>query len=189
MDRCAITDHGVMYGVVDFYRGLQGGGHPSGDRLRGLRLPGHGRQDQRRPGVQPPDSAVREPARATKTSSRLVSEGFIAGLLLPPARGLLELLEKYHEGLIALSACLSGRSAQAAAATGATTRRAKLAQRYLDIFGRGNFFVEMQDHGHPGAEAGAAAAGPAGAGDGHSAGRSPTTATTCTARTPRRRRF
>ncbi|MBQ8972164.1 MAG: DNA polymerase III subunit alpha, partial [Clostridia bacterium] len=77
--------------------------------------------------------------------SHLVSEGFLRGYYYKP-RVDYALLEKYHEGLIALSACLSGDLPKLLL-DGREGDARSMAQRYLDIFGRGNFFVELQNHG------------------------------------------
>ena len=61
----------------------------------------------------------------------------------------LELLEKYHEGIIALSACLAGEVARYISQEGCMRMQKKLLFDYQDIFGKGNFFLELQDHGIP----------------------------------------
>ena len=146
MDACAITDHGVMYGVVDFYRACKDAGiHPV-----------IGCEVYVCPDMDEKQSAFREYSHLVllcendegyKNLSRLVSEGFTRGFYYRP-RVDYKLLEKYSGGLIALSACLSGDLPKLLL-DGRDGEARQVAQKYLDIFGRGNFFVELQDHGIP----------------------------------------
>ena len=146
MDACAITDHGVMYGVVDFYRACKDAGiHPV-----------IGCEVYVCPDMDEKQSAFREYSHLVllcennegyKNLSRLVSEGFTRGFYYRP-RVDYKLLEKYSGGLIALSACLSGDLPKLLL-DGRDNEARQVAQKYLDIFGRGNFFVELQDHGIP----------------------------------------
>ena len=78
---------------------------------------------------------------------KIVSKGFVEGFYYKP-RVDLSLLEKYHEGIIALSACLAGEVARFLT-RGMYEDAKKAALRYQDIFGKGNFFLELQDHGIP----------------------------------------
>lgn len=78
---------------------------------------------------------------------KIVSKAFIDGFYYKP-RVDLELLKEYHEGIIALSACLAGEVAKNLT-RGFYEEAKKAALRYRDIFGEGNFFLEMQDHGIP----------------------------------------
>ena len=146
MDACAVTDHGVMYGVVDFYRACKDAGiHPV-----------IGCEVYVCPDMDEKQSAFREYSHLVllcendegyKNLSRLVSEGFTRGFYYRP-RVDYKLLEKYSGGLIALSACLSGDLPKLLL-DGRDGEARQVAQKYLDIFGRGNFFVELQDHGIP----------------------------------------
>ena len=146
MDACAITDHGVMYGVVDFYRACKDAGiHPV-----------IGCEVYVCPDMDEKQSAFREYSHLVllcennegyKNLSRLVSEGFTRGFYYRP-RVDYKLLEKYSGGLIALSACLSGDLPKLLL-DGRDNEARQVAQKYLDIFGKGNFFVELQDHGIP----------------------------------------
>ena len=146
MDACAVTDHGVMYGVVDFYRACKDAGiHPV-----------IGCEVYVCPDMDEKQSAFREYSHLVllcennegyKNLSRLVSEGFTRGFYYRP-RVDYKLLEKYSGGLIALSACLSGDLPKLLL-DGRDSEARQVAQKYLDIFGRGNFFVELQDHGIP----------------------------------------
>ena len=146
MDACAVTDHGVMYGVVDFYRACKDAG------IR----PVIGCEVYVCPDMDEKQSAFREYSHLVllcennegyKNLSRLVSEGFTRGFYYRP-RVDYKLLEKYSGGLIALSACLSGDLPKLLL-DGRDSEARQVAQKYLDIFGRGNFFVELQDHGIP----------------------------------------
>ncbi len=146
MDACAVTDHGVMYGVVDFYRACKDAGiHPV-----------IGCEVYVCPDMDEKQSAFREYSHLVllcennegyKNLSRLVSEGFTRGFYYRP-RVDYKLLKKYSGGLIALSACLSGDLPKLLL-DGRDNEARQVAQKYLDIFGRGNFFVELQDHGIP----------------------------------------
>ena len=146
MTSCAVTDHGVMYGVVDFYRACKDAGiHPV-----------IGCEVYVCPDMENKTSVTRdyshlillcENETGYRNLSRLVSEGFIRGYYYRP-RVDYRLLEKYSEGLIALSACLSGDLPKLLL-DGRETEARKMAQRYIDIFGKDNFFVELQDHGLP----------------------------------------
>ena len=146
MDACAVTDHGVMYGVVDFYRACKDAG------IR----PVIGCEVYVCPDMDEKQSAFREYSHLVllcennegyKNLSRLVSEGFTRGFYYRP-RVDYALLKKYSGGLIALSACLSGDLPKLLL-DGRDSEARQVAQKYLDIFGRGNFFVELQDHGIP----------------------------------------
>ena len=146
MRSCAITDHGVMYGVVDFYRAAKEAGiHP----VIGCEVYVCPDMDNKTSVTRDYSHLILlcENQTGYKNLSRLVSEGFIRGYYYRP-RVDYALLEKYHEGLTALSACLSGDLPKLLL-DGREDEARKMAQRYLDIFGRGNFFVEMQDHGIP----------------------------------------
>ena len=146
MTSCAVTDHGVMYGVVDFYRAAKEAGiHPV-----------IGCEVYVCPDMMNKTSTTRdyshlillcENQKGYENLSRLVSEGFIRGYYYRP-RVDYALLEKHSEGLIALSACLSGDLPKLLLDGRENDARA-MARRYLDIFGEGNFFIELQDHGLP----------------------------------------
>ncbi len=144
MDACAITDHGVMYGVVDFYAEA---------RKRGIH-PVIGCEVYVCEDMEEKTSAAREynhlillceTQEGYRSLTRLVSEAWTRGFYYKP-RVDYSLLRRHHEGLIALSACLSGEIPQALLEGREETARQAVA-RYLDIFGRDNFFIEIQDHG------------------------------------------
>ena len=149
MDSAAITDHGVMYGVIDFYRAAREAGI---NPILGCEVyvaPGSrfdrevGSGDDRYYHLV----LLAENNQGYSNLMKIVSKAFVEGFYYKP-RVDLELLEKYHEGIIALSACLAGEVARYLAR--GMYEDAKIAAlRYQDIFGKGNFFLEMQDHGIP----------------------------------------
>ena len=149
MDSAAITDHGVMYGVIDFYRAAREAGI---NPILGCEVyvaPGSrfdrevGSGDDRYYHLV----LLAENNQGYSNLMKIVSKAFVEGFYYKP-RVDLELLEKYHEGIIALSACLAGEVARYLAR--GMYEDAKIAAlRYLDIFGKGNFFLELQDHGIP----------------------------------------
>ncbi len=144
MTSCAITDHGVMYGVVDFYRAAKAAGiHP----VIGCEVYVCPDMDNKTSTTRDYSHLILlcENQKGYENLSRLVSEGFIRGYYYKP-RIDYRLLEQYHEGLIALSACLSGDLPKRLL-DGRDNEARAMAQRYLDIFGRGNFYIELQDHG------------------------------------------
>ena len=149
MDSAAITDHGVMYGVIDFYR------------------------EARRQGINPilgcevyvaPNSRfdrevtggddryyhlvlLAENNKGYANLMKIVSKGFVEGYYYKP-RVDKALLREYHEGIIALSACLAGE-VQRYIVKGLYDEAKKTALEYQDIFGEDNYFLELQDHGIP----------------------------------------
>ena len=149
MDSAAITDHGVMYGVIDFYRAAREAGI---NPILGCEVyvaPGSrfdrevGSRDDRYYHLV----LLAENNQGYNNLMKIVSRGFVEGFYYKP-RVDLELLEKYHEGIIALSACLAGEVARYLVR--GMYEDAKIAAlRYQDIFGKGNFFLELQDHGIP----------------------------------------
>ena len=149
MDSAAITDHGVMYGVIDFYRAARVAGI---NPILGCEVyvaPGSrfdreiGSGDDRYYHLV----LLAENNQGYANLMKIVSKSFVEGFYYKP-RVDLQLLEKYHEGLIALSACLAGEVARFL--TRGMYEDAKAAAlRYQDIFGKGNFFLELQDHGIP----------------------------------------
>ena len=149
MDSAAITDHGVMYGVIDFYRAARAAGI---NPILGCEVyvaPGSrfdreaGSGDDRYYHLV----LLAENNQGYSNLMKIVSKGFVEGFYYKP-RVDLSLLEKYHEGIIALSACLAGEVARFLT-RGMYEDAKKAAIRYQDIFGKGNFFLELQDHGIP----------------------------------------
>ncbi len=148
MNSVAITDHGVMYGVIDFYRAAKAAGiHPvlgsevyvaPGSRFS--KEPGQGNEDRYYHLV-----LLAENDTGYHNLMKIVSRGFTEGYYYKP-RVDLEVLEEFHEGIIALSACLAGE-VQRCVARGLYEEGKEAALRYEHIFGKGNFFLELQDHG------------------------------------------
>ena len=146
-DSLAITDHGVMYGVIEFYKKCKAEGikpilgcevyvapNSRFDKERG-------ENDERYYHL----ILLAENNKGYDNLTRIVTQGFTEGFYYKP-RVDKEVLQKYHEGIICLSACLQGEVAFY------LRRRLydeakKAALSYQDIFGEGNFFLEMQDHG------------------------------------------
>ncbi len=147
MNSAAITDHGVMFGCIDFYRAAKEAGI---NPILGCEVyvaPGSrfdkeagGRNDRYYHLV-----LLAENNQGYSNLMKIVSKGFVDGFYYKP-RVDLELLEEYHEGIIALSACLAGEVARNLS-KGLYEEGKKAALRYRDIFGDDNFFLELQDHG------------------------------------------
>ncbi len=147
MNAAAITDHGVMYGVIDFYRAA----HETGIKpILGCEVyvaPGS-RFDREK--VQGEDRyfhliLLAENNKGYNNLMKIVSRGFTEGYYYRP-RVDKEVLETYHEGIIVLSACLAGE-VQKLLARGAYEEAKEAALWYDKIFGHGNYFLELQDHG------------------------------------------
>ncbi len=149
MNSAAITDHGVMFGVIDFYKEARAQGiNPIlgcevyvAPNSRFDREASHG--DDRYYHLV----LLAENNQGYQNLMKIVSKGFVEGYYYKP-RVDLELLEQYHEGIIALSACLAGE-VQRYLVRNLYDEAKKAALRYEEIFGKGNFFLELQDHGIP----------------------------------------
>ena len=149
MKSLAITDHGVMYGVIDFYKAAKEVGIKPILGCEVYVAP-CSRFDK-----QPGESESRyyhlvllaENNTGYKNLMKIVSRGFTEGFYYKP-RVDYEVLEQFHEGIIALSACLAGE-VQRYLARGMYEAGCEAAKRYESIFGKGNFFLELQDHGIP----------------------------------------
>ena len=145
----AITDHGVMYGVIDFYKAAREAGiNPvlgcevyvaPGSRLDREMVHGEDRYYHL--------VLLAENNTGYSNLMKIVSKGFVEGYYYKP-RVDMEVLEKYHEGIIALSACLAGE-VQRNLVRGMYEEAKEVAYRYESCFGKGNFFLELQDHGIP----------------------------------------
>lgn len=149
MDALAITDHGVMYGVIDFYRAcLAEGINPViGCEVYvapGSRFEREGTMSDKRYYHL---VLLAENNQGYQNLMKIVSKGFTEGFYYKP-RVDYEVLREYHEGIIALSACLAGEVATAMR-MGLYEEGKKRALALQDIFGEGNFFLELQDHGIP----------------------------------------
>ena len=149
MDSAAITDHGVMFGCIDFYRAAKAAGIKPILGCEVYVAPGSrfdkeiGKEEDRYYHLV----LLAENQEGYQNLMKIVSAGFVDGFYYKP-RVDLEILEKYHEGIIALSACLAGEVARNVT-KGFYEESKKAALRYEEIFGKGNFFLELQDHGIP----------------------------------------
>ena len=150
MDSLAITDHGVMYGVIDFYRAAKAAGiNPvlgceiyvaPGSRFD--REAGNAKESRYHHLVLLAENDI-----GYANLVKIVSRGFTEGFYYKP-RVDYDVLEKYHEGIIALSACLAG-SIPSFLRRGLYDEAKQEAYRLQGIFGENNFFLELQDHGIP----------------------------------------
>ena len=146
MDSVAITDHGVMYGTIDFYKEcLKQGVKP----IIGCEVylaPGSRKERQEINGVKYYHLILlAENQTGYRNLVQLVSLANIEGMYYKP-RVDKELLKKYHEGIICLSACVAGEIPRALI-QGNKAKAESLVQEYLNIFGKDNFFLEIQNHG------------------------------------------
>ncbi len=149
MDSAAITDHGVMYGCIDFYRAAKEAGI---NPILGCEVyvaPGSRFDKEMQHGEDRYYHLVllAENNQGYSNLMKIVSAGFVEGYYYKP-RVDLEVLEKYHEGIIALSACLAGEIPRFLT-RGLYEEGKKAALRYQEIFGKNNFFLELQNHGIP----------------------------------------
>ena len=149
MDSMAITDHGVMYGVIDFYRAARAAGIKPIIGCEVYVSPGS-RFD--RETVHGEDRyyhlvLLAENNTGYQNLMKIVSKGFVDGFYYKP-RIDEEVMREYHEGIIALSACLAGEVPRYLE-KGLYEEAKEAAKRHLEIFGEGNYFLELQDHGIP----------------------------------------
>jgi len=148
MNSAAITDHGVMYGVIDFYKEA---------KKQGIR-PILGSEVYVAPGSRFDKESggsgderyyhlvlLAENNQGYQNLMKIVSRGFTEGYYYKP-RIDMEILEEYHEGLIALSACLAGEVPRNLR-RGMYEEAKEAALRHQEIFGKGNYYLELQDHG------------------------------------------
>ncbi len=149
MNAAAITDHGNMYGVIEFYLACQEVGIKPIIGCEVYVAPGS-RFDR-----EIGDHSDRyyhlillaENEKGYQNLSKIVSRSFTEGYYYKP-RVDKELLREFHEGIICSSACLAGEVARDLV-RGDKEAAEKAALEYQDIFGKGNFFLELQDHGYP----------------------------------------
>ena len=149
MNSAAITDHGVMYGVIDFYREAKKQGI---NPILGCEVyvAPNSRFDREITGGDDRYYhlvLLAENEEGYANLTKIVSKGFVEGYYYKP-RVDKELLRKYHKGIIALSACLAGEVARFLT-KGLYEEAKKTALEYQEIFGEGTFFLELQDHGIP----------------------------------------
>lgn len=146
MESCAITDHGSMYGVVDFYREAKAQGiHPIigcevyvAPRSRFDKV--HGIDNKTSHLI-----LLAENQTGYKNLIKLVSSGYIEGFYYKP-RIDFELLKEHSSGIIALSACIAGEVPKALL-NGEYDRAKEIVQKYVSAMGKDNYFLEIQDHG------------------------------------------
>ena len=151
MTSCAITDHGVMYGAVSFYREMKANGiHPvigcevyvaPGSRFD--KNPAPGREDKFYNHL----ILLAKNNQGLTNLNKLVSSGFTEGFYRRP-RIDEELLEKWHDGLICLSACVAGK-VPSLIISGETDKAVQTALWYDKLFGRGNYYLEIQANTTP----------------------------------------
>ena len=149
MNSAAITDHGVMFGCIDFYKAAKEAGIKPIMGCEVYVAPGS-RFD--RETVRGEDRyyhlvLLAENDLGYSNLTKIVSKGYVDGFYYKP-RVDLEILEQYHEGVIALSACLAGEVPRYLVRN-LYEEGKQAALRYQEIFGKGNFFLELQDHGIP----------------------------------------
>lgn len=147
MDSIAITDHGVMYGVINFYKEAKKAGIKPIIGCEVYVAPGSRKDRESVSGEERYHHLVllAENNKGYGNLMKIVSKGFTEGFYYKP-RVDYEVLEEYHEGVIALSACLAG-SVASNLKRGFYEEAKKEALRLQNIFGQGNFFLELQDHG------------------------------------------
>ena len=149
MNAAAITDHGVMYGVIDFYKACKAADINPVLGCEVYVAPGSrfdreaGRGEERYYHL----ILLAENHTGYANLVKIVSKGFTEGYYYKP-RVDLEVLQQYHEGIICASACLAGEVARALERDDYAGAK-EAALRYEKIFGKGNFFLELQDHGIP----------------------------------------
>jgi DNA polymerase-3 subunit alpha len=164
MDSIAITDHGVMYGVIDFYKAAKAVGVKPIIGCEVYVAPGSrfDRESRQRAGHRTESASIDEGASDERYHHlvllaendtgysnlvKLVSKGFTEGFYYKP-RVDYEVLKEYHEGIIALSACLAGVVATCLR-RGQYEEAKNEALRLKEIFGEDHFYLELQDHGIP----------------------------------------
>lgn len=149
MDSAAITDHGVMYGVIDFYKAAKEEGI---NPILGCEVyvAPNSRFDKELTGGEDRYYhlvLLAENNTGYENLMKIVSRGFTEGYYYKP-RVDMEVLNEFHEGIIALSACLAGE-VQRYIQNGLIDEAKKVALKYEACFGKGNYFLELQDHGIP----------------------------------------
>ncbi|MEZ3446675.1 MAG: DNA polymerase III subunit alpha [Lachnospiraceae bacterium] len=149
MDSAAITDHGVMYGVIDFYKEAKANGIKPILGCEVYVAPNSRFDKEIGGGEERYHHLVLLAENNTGYANlmKIVSKGFTEGYYYRP-RVDMEVLEQYHEGIIALSACLAGEVPRLLA-KGLYQEAKKTAEKYEKCFGKGNYFFELQDHGIP----------------------------------------
>ena len=149
MDSAAITDHGVMYGVIDFYKACKEAGIRPIIGCEVYVAPGSRLDREQGAGEDRYYHLIllAENNKGYENLMKIVSRSFTEGYYYKP-RVDEELLREFHEGIIASSACLAGEVARNIVRDDLPAAD-RAALKYQDIFGKGNFFLELQDHGYP----------------------------------------
>lgn len=149
MDSMAITDHGVMYGVIDFYRAAKANGIKPILGCEVYVAPGSRFDKEAGVGEDRYYHLIllAENNEGYSNLMKIVSKGFVEGFYYKP-RVDYEVLRQYSKGIICLSACLAGE-VQRFLARNLYEEACEAARRYEEIFGKGNFYLELQDHGIP----------------------------------------
>ena len=149
MDSAAITDHGVMYGVIDFYRAAREAGIKPILGCEVYVAPDSRFDKELTGGEERYHHLVLLAENNTGYANlmKIVSRGFTEGYYYKP-RVDMEVLQEFHEGIIALSACLAGEVPRFIL-KGMKDEARKAARKYEACFGKGNYFLELQDHGIP----------------------------------------
>ncbi len=147
MSSAAITDHGVMYGVIDFYRAAKDAGINPVIGCEVYVAPNSRFDKETTGGEERYHHLVLLAENNTGYANlvKIVSKGFTEGYYYRP-RVDFEVLEKYHEGIIALSACLAGEVPRMIQ-RGMIAQAKECAMKYKNCFGEGNYYLELQDHG------------------------------------------
>ncbi len=147
MSSAAITDHGVMYGVIDFYRAAKDAGINPVIGCEVYVAPNSRFDKEITGGEERYHHLVLLAENNTGYANlvKIVSKGFTEGYYYRP-RVDFEVLEKYHEGIIALSACLAGEVPRMIQ-RGMIAQAKECAMKYKNCFGEGNYYLELQDHG------------------------------------------
>ena len=151
MPALALTDHGVMYGAIEFYTQAKKSGIKPIIGCEVYLAPRSRREKQS--GREKKEETfyhltlLAENNQGYQNLMRLVSLGFLEGFYYKP-RVDKELLRKFHEGIIALSGCISGEIPKYIIADQTESAKRNL-EEYIDIFGKNNFFLELQDSGIP----------------------------------------
>ena len=148
MTSLAITDHGVMYGVIDFYKEAKANGIKPILGCEVYVSPSSRFEKQAKQGDRYYHLILlAKNNRGYENLTKIVSKGFTEGFYYKP-RIDFELLEEYHDGIIALSACLAGEIPKLIS-RGREDDAIKAAKKYRDLFGEDSFYLELQNHGIP----------------------------------------
>lgn len=149
MDSLAITDHGVMYGVIDFYRAALANDIKPIIGCEVYVAPGSRFDKEANAGEDRYYHLIllAENNKGYQNLCKIVSKGFVEGFYYKP-RVDYEVLKEFSEGIICLSACLAGE-VQRYLARGEYEQGKAAAIRHMEIFGKENYFLELQDHGIP----------------------------------------